>query len=88
MQQRAFLFLWMPVLTWENATCVQGRKNMGMPTVVFKRRSGTVAVWSLVWRTVIVMDTSGSTEEENENGHFYYLVKKKLKNQGVEKKLT
>lgn len=47
-----------------------------MPTVVFKRRSGTVAVWSLVQSTVIVMDTSGSTEEENENGNFYYLVKK------------
>lgn len=50
---------------------------MGMPTVVFKRRPGVVAVWSLVWSTVIVMDTSGSTEEDNENGHFYYLVKKK-----------
>lgn len=52
---------------------------MGMPTVVFKRRPGVVAVWSLVWSTVIVMDTSGSTEEDNENGHFYYLVKKKIK---------
>lgn len=59
-----------------------------MPTVVFKRRSGTVAVWSLVQSTVIVMDTSGSTEEENENGNFYYLVKKKLINQGVEKKVN
>ena len=39
-----------------------------MPTVVFKRRPGVVAVWSLVWSTVIVMDTSGSTEEDNENG--------------------
>lgn len=35
-----------------------------------------------------MMDTSGSTEEENENGNFYYLVKKKLINQGVEKKVN
>lgn len=54
-------------------------KNMGMLTVVFKRRSGTVAVWSLLCNTVIVMDTSGSsgsTKGENENGNFYYIVKK------------
>lgn len=39
-QQRAFFFPWMPVLTWQNATQVQGRKQ-GLSTIILKRFYGS-----------------------------------------------